>query len=740
MAEGTRPGRLLAFRNDRLGARLITLVNAMRLSSDFELPLAVHWNQATDIGRVFNDPLEFFDTGFVRNHFIDEAEWKAVRNDTVRIGNLLEKGAAGLRETLDSGRDVLIDNAFGLIAFADEDAEVVKSRVAALLADFPFAESLTPSLRQIADTVSGGTAYHIRRGDLISFPRAMHRSWPRKYVPDEIYMLHIERVIARGARPVIFSDDPGAIRRFKTAYPQLVAAEELFDVTRLTEGQRDLMELYAMSRCAKIVAPAQSAFSSTAADLGGATKIEVGEDLSEGEKEAALERLATRLSDPTGRDIAAEEGDLGQSFIHVSDHLTATGRAHEATAALGKHLEAGLNISFLYPQQLEMQLRNRDFQGAVKTGALMRDRLLYHRIDHAVGEVLHGIAHIAAGNVATGLHHITNGFWHEPDGVLPRTVVGMLLELGVLNDTNFLPMSPAARKLRRRAVRNAASDPRLIPLAALAPARSEALTSVPGLDPIMWDWGGMMRSFSVQSVQRHPHRAGYEKALGKLDDGPDADSLRAVYQSHIGNLAEGLRLLEGLARDHAGEAVVHARLSQLRHAARDAAPALEAARRVVELAPDIPAYRAWLGMMQIRLKDHEGAACTLGDVLAKGFRLPAIRGSLAQALHSSGQHDAALAELGLAIADSPSEQRFRFDRAAIHHVLEAPERALDDLNILFDMDKRAPKIIRLMVASLTGLGRDAEALETLASGLERNPDNDILTSLQEKLQATGAGV
>ncbi|MEM0924287.1 MAG: hypothetical protein AAGI13_14655, partial [Pseudomonadota bacterium] len=453
MTHSPRLGRLLAFRNDRLGARLISLVNALRISRDYDLPLAVYWIHATDIGHVFNDPRSFFEDGFVSRHFIDEAEWKAVRDDAVRIGALAAGGIDAVRATLAEGRDVLVDAAFGLTLLSGEEEDAVRGRLGALLADFPFAESLRLTMEEIAAKVSGGTAYHIRRGDLISFPRAMHRSWPKKYVPDEIYMVHIEREIAAGARPIVFSDHAETVQRFRAAYPELIAASALFETGHLSAGQRDLMELYAMSRCAKIIAPGQSAFSSTAAELGGARKIEVTEDLSAEDQHAAMERLSARLADPGRADPSGSAGDLGQSFIHVIDHLSRNGRRAEAGDSLARQIAAGLHISFLYPRLLELQLAEEDVEGALRTGALMRGRVLYHRVDFATGEVLHGVAQLAAGHKRQGLHHIANGYWHEPDAVVPRIAAGMGIELGLLGPQNFLPMTQAAQRLRRRMVR-----------------------------------------------------------------------------------------------------------------------------------------------------------------------------------------------------------------------------------------------------------------------------------------------
>ncbi len=689
-----RPGRILAFRNDRLGARLITMINAMRIARSHDLPFAVHWIIATDIGSVFNDPKEMFAAELVDRHFIDRDAWVATRDDAVRIGNVEKGGVAAVREVLASGRDVLVDAAFGITVLGDEDPAVVESELQAILLQFPFAESLRPTVEEIDRAVGGGTAYHIRRGDLTSFPRAMHRSWPKKYVPDEIYMVHMEREMASGARPVVFSDDPGAVARFKAAYPALLSVEDVFDTSHLTPAQRDLMELYAMSRARKIIAPEQSAFSSTAAELGRARKVDVMEDLAEEERAAALDRLAARLATVQPEDATTRKGDNGQSFLHAIEHLQATGRAAEAADCLRRHVAAGLDISFLYPRLIEMQLLLGQPEAALESARIMRSRVLYHRQDFANGEVLHGIAHAATGDREAAIRHISNGYWHEPDTPLTRTAVGLMVETGLLDEINFLPFSPMAQKVRRRMARDAVGAAIFAPLRALAPERAAAVTSIPGLDPLGWDWGPFMRAFSAKGVARHAHRAGFEKALAKQPPGPDSDSLGALF-ALLCDDETALPTLEGLGERHPDDPLVMLRLSRGLHIARKFRPALEACAAAVAAAPGVPALDAWHGVLLGRAKQFDEAVAAFRTALSAGLTLPTIRAQLAQVLTRAGAQDAALAELDLAVADAPGEQAFRFARAELHAAAGRQDAALADLDLLEALDKRAPKVVRL---------------------------------------------
>ena len=74
MAEVQR-GRIIAFRADRLGARLVSLMNAMRIADVTGARFCCAWMTTTGVGDVFNDPTELFDSGFVGQCFLNDAEW-----------------------------------------------------------------------------------------------------------------------------------------------------------------------------------------------------------------------------------------------------------------------------------------------------------------------------------------------------------------------------------------------------------------------------------------------------------------------------------------------------------------------------------------------------------------------------------------------------------------------------------------------------------------------------------------
>ena len=188
------------------------------------------------------------------------------------------------------------------------------------------------------------------------------------------------------------------LAHYTAAFPGLRTINDIVDLDNLTEAQRDFIELYAMSRCAKIIAPDRSAFSSTAAELGHAVKRAVNEDMTDEMSDAAHERLIARLRDRP--DSFSGDGEIGQSLAHIGPWLEKRERWEEAARLFGGHVARGLNIAFIYPDAMRYQHRANDVDGALATAGHMFDRYVYHVRYFVDAEMQHGYAHFRAGDRA----------------------------------------------------------------------------------------------------------------------------------------------------------------------------------------------------------------------------------------------------------------------------------------------------------------------------------------------------
>jgi tetratricopeptide (TPR) repeat protein len=684
-APSTATGQVIAFRNDRLGGRLMMLVNALRLGAALDVPVRVHWHQGTDLSAILNDPTEFFDAGFVAQHFIDRPAYMSLRETAVRPQERRDLDLAGFRALIDQGTNILVDEAFGFPAYTGEDPADVARAGAALWRTIPLAPAVAAQLGRIKQAIGPDTtAYHIRRGDILTLPRAMNRPWPNKYVYDELYQTHMEEALASGSRPILFSDDAATIARFKARYPALIPAATLFDPGTVTPGQADFLELLALASCTRIVAPPQSAFSSGAATLGQVPIADVEQALRPEQRQAAAERLHARLRAPATPDMTP--GDIGQSLVHLDRYLTAQNRLPDLIETLGQHLRAGLEISFLFPRLIEACLLTGDIQGAIAAGALMETRQVHHRPDYAKGQILHALAH-PPGAAQARLANIA--LWHDPTSPWVSEGIGALYATGALDDRNALPLSAAARAMWQRPVLRLPACAIIARLTEPCAKDSLGRALVPSIDALGWDWGALLRPQPRGSVARHRQRATHERCLARLQTtlpGPDSASLLAVYDLHVGEKDDALARLTALAADHPGDAMVQHRLSVGATLARDYKTAGDAAERAAEIAPDVPAHTLWRSATRLRQKRYRQAMGDIRTGLDAGLVFPGLYLRLATAAAEAGHPKVERQALDDGLRAAPRDMALRLARAQLAYDSGELSGALADLALLMTHD------------------------------------------------------
>lgn len=688
---GNTSGHLVTFRNDRLGGRLISLLNTMRIAEDHGLPFRVRWHENDDIAQVFNDPELFFESGFVADHFISADDWAAQRADAARLRELDDRTPDELRGYVDGGGIVLIDGSFGHDILMGEDIETVRQSAADLWARFP----LAPEIRETAEAIrarvgADALGYHVRRGDLISSHRVMNRPWPQKYVFDEIYFRHLDRVVAEGRKPILFSDDHDTIARYRARYPGLVPATELYDPSSFTEGQRDLLELIALSCCSEIVAPALSGYSSTAATLGGIRHSDVMQILSPEEIEAAHEDMAARLvgATPSG---TVETGHVSQSLAHAEPWLIAHDRSVEAERILTRLIDDGLNISFLYPRLVMLRLDLGDPEGAIAAHAHIEQREVHYHSDVALADICASLAALELGRPEEAARLARRGFWQA--GALPQVaaIVSAMISLGVLDETTFFPTDDAARTLWQHPASRLPDRPGI--RRALGIEEDGNAPQIFSVSPILWDWFPLIRPVPAQQLRRHPHRRQHETGLDRLEETetPGALSLAALYDALIESEADPLGRLREIAQEAPDAPMVHHRLSVAAAKLKDRDAALEGAERAAELMPHAPATIAWRGVTRGQSGDRDGERSDLERAIHDmGFSLPRLPLRLCAAGRKSGDTDLQARAHDLAVEIAPRDAGSRLGRAMYQAQNGTPEAALRDLEIVLRHDVVPP--------------------------------------------------
>lgn len=699
-------GQVIAFRNDRLGGRLMMMVNAIRLARATGVSVRVRWHQGSDLSAIINDPTEFFDADFVAQHFVDRSSFLLLREGAVRPQDRRDLDLAGFRALLEQGTNILVDEGFGFPAYVGENPAEVASAGAAIWREVPLAPAVIRVLDEIRAAIGPKTtAYHIRRGDILTLPRAMNRPWPNKYVYDELYETHMALALESGARPILFSDDADTIVRFKASFPALIPAATLFDASSVTPGQADFIELLALASCGRIVAPPQSAFSSSAATLGEVPICDVEQALGPDQRRVAGNRLYDRLRDPD-RQVTREPGDIGQSLVHLDRLLTVENRLPEVKTIIDRHLQAGLEVSFLFPRLIELNLLTDDPEGAITAGTLMESRLVYHRPDYAKGQILHALGHLALDQIAACVRLANIALWHDAAGSCVTEGIGALYAGGHLNDSNALPFSPAARAMWMRPVL------RLPDCAATAKLTSPCVKGslgrglVPSIDPLTWDWAPLMRSFVRGALAKHSHRAVHERSLARLAvamPGPDIASLVAVYDMYVGEKDDWLGRLIALGAEHPDDATVLHRLSLAATLAQDFKLAGTAAEQAAEVAPAVPAHVLWRSATRIRQKRYRQAMSDIRVGLDAGICFPSMYLRLAIAAARAGHPNVERAAFEEGIRIAPRDVQLRLGRAKHFYDIGSFDAAMIDLDLLMNHDIVAANVISLRRACLDQL-------------------------------------
>lgn len=340
---------IIGFRQDRIGARLICLLNTLRLARKFGVPGRYLWlSQPHGPYPELVDPRHFLTDDFVAAHI----EIVAKAPDRAGLQNVRAvapgMNVQGFARALAEGRRYECDSMSELVRFIDEDAATVAAEMRAVAADLALTPRLQKALakaRRVIARAGGGApvAIHVRRGDILDGDPWSYSSWASKYVPDEFF----RGFIAGHDGPVIaFSDTPEAVTHLRQGDPRVLPAAELLDTEALSAAERDLLELLLMAGCAEVGAPSHSAFSRAASVIGGCRILALPPDLPDAVRRAGFDAVLERVI--ARPDSFLAPGDLAQSAAYAARHAVTAGRGSELVDALAGRRDLLERFPFLY--------------------------------------------------------------------------------------------------------------------------------------------------------------------------------------------------------------------------------------------------------------------------------------------------------------------------------------------------------------------------------------------------------
>lgn len=663
-------GSVVSFRNDRMGARFLSLLNAIRLANDYGIPYYFTWMTHGRASEELQAPTEIFDQAYFDAHFVDHDDFRLIDKAAVDLANLpLTADAAFMSDTLTNGGALLCTGS-DLLVLPWETAEDVAPRYAAAINDLVFSKAVQDAMTQVdAALANSGTAFHVRRGDIIYDTVTSNQLWSNKYIPREFYEVLAAQLTQDPAQTIlVFSDEPIEIDRLKQVSPQIMVPDEVLPAG-LTLAQRDFMEIYAMSRCQQIIGPPGSGFSISAALIGHCPIHDVTTVLDEAGQTEALDLLVTRLTERSP--LFLSDGDIGQSLPFACNHLNATGRQTQALELLQGYQKDGFAKLFFFKLLLEQLQYCGKFDGyqavldSFNTAKL--DLGLPARVEQHLSELTRTASILAANakDIQGVRHQAAMAFWYGGGNRTAFNTFAALISRDLIDPATFpLPFDPALRR-----VIPAAMGPR--PGSEGIQARDTIPQVAVPPDLLVRDWQLFMgktlnRGFDTPAVMTRALEL-LTAQFARHVPAASIASAQGVYASCLGDHAAALDLHKQALQTDSTQPLFLKRMATTMLAI-DPADVLGRImlERAADLAPDQALYRAALADCLHGQGDKEGAFTLMASAAKATFTTPEVAFIAARMKRQMKQCDAeALDLIDHALAGAPHIRRFMMMRMYI---------------------------------------------------------------------------
>lgn len=648
-------GCFIGLRKDQLGARLLMMLNAIRLAEDYATDFRINWFPRGAMAPKLDTPSDLFDQAFIDRHFIDNDTFEALTPAPTPIWAFLKDDCPErLQAHLASGADVLLDEGFEIVEFGWEDGEDLRGRFRGFISRIGFNPVVKGHIAEIDKAMSKNgdrtIAYHIRRGDILNEDPWKHKEWPAKIEPDELYSAYLEKNAGAGA--LVFSDQPESIARFTTAHPQVGSIDDLVDLSGCKPVQRDFLELFAMSRASEIVAPPISAFSRAAARLSGQERKCFHEVMTVAERDLAYERVYERFV--KGPEEFITPSEAAHVFVKLARRLQESGREQDAWSIGQAILEAGADNAFL------------PLFHAINGMYMSKWDEALHYIDIALSDphqwqenYITGLAvraHVlgALGRRKRARQSFLQAFWQKP--MLPDiTVIGsFMIKRGRLRPGATLPFDRETLLLlpvRYQQTNIVVQQGRILR------RRAADLSTI----AIEWPWFAMDgKTDRLLNASRELERMRDRLAEhhgGVPGSGPY--SYCALLEARMGRAEEALRINAKAVEAAPEDAMVRKRQAEILLMTGDHAAALAEAEICRTLAPDHAFWHFLTGLIHhaagdiVQARSWFEAACARDDSTAE------LHARLAELCREMGDEEGAAAALDRAAEIAPNQQRYR---------------------------------------------------------------------------------
>lgn len=361
MKDTVETGGLLVSRNDGLGARLMPIINGLRLGKLLDIPVYIHW-PTFQKGHNTSQYETLFSESFRSEFLITSAAYQALNTQKLRSEHELTKmNAQEIQNAVAKGDLFFLENTEVNLGIKDEDEDSIRKGFSTALPGVYFTDTVQSHMAAIRAQMESDAPliYHIRHGDLTWSHQTRSNPWPNKYIPNEIYLAHMAYAGISEENPAyLIGDSVPCLDWIASRQKGAEWLDHLLEKDALTSLQYDFLELFAMSQARKIIAPEHSGFSKTAARLKNVPVEDVKNSLPKDILESALVALKNRISDD--RKSFINDGDVAQSIVHLIQ--SGNGEIVSDTHGLiQKEITTNNTVPFLYLYASENLLKEGSF-------------------------------------------------------------------------------------------------------------------------------------------------------------------------------------------------------------------------------------------------------------------------------------------------------------------------------------------------------------------------------------------
>lgn len=462
--------KVFAVRPDRLGGRLSAIVNAKRMADMFDLDLQIFWSKPKNAYPELVTPEAIFSPAFIRDHFLPAD----TPQGSLKFNAIPKKSRPMTRDAFDAqianGGDFGFTTREGAVPLPFEDVATARDAFAQAFQSLDFAPAFRTTMDQIDGALGGDVQYigvHIRRGDVIRNPNTSEGFWHGQFVPDAIYFAALDDLYKSDVRFVFFCDDEAVLGTYLARYETAVGAAQMTGADGQPDLHIDLAEMYLMSRCARILCPQNSAYSTVAADLSAVIREPVEDLLTPAQMRIAINKLARDIK--IGVEAFHSEGDYKQSlnalmkycdFAHPKMDVIDVAKLAQAHGITTMHvLDAGLKHTL--------------FTGDLEPVSWLGDMVQTYGFQHvsALGEPFAALAYAnqLAGARDLALRHLAWAHWYYPESPFVSYVSSVLMRGGGawfdgmgyddLTLKSAIPPQKGFRRLSKRAFPDAVQSP-----------------------------------------------------------------------------------------------------------------------------------------------------------------------------------------------------------------------------------------------------------------------------------------